>query len=396
MQYAYENVLKKLNLNLRSGFYFKQEHALTDKTDWFLTRYVDEPVYAVLDGASIVLAFIGLDAVPDALNVFYSAIRGDYTNASFAGISIILPGSISSKSVKTAKEYINKHLFGLIRNNAKVSIKAISKEAIESGSKQLGRGATNEALERLLKSDTRGVLRGVSHSNIIDAQELLKRSGHPKLAQQVDALRVVVDIRNHRNFKAFGLTDELLGRIASTINTDGYAQIVSNLRVLIDKFDPNKVKRLEVLVNNLGHAEPSFREGAEWILRCLANNADEFTGASKISFEVLEILPDGRKRIADMVVEYPDLSLVYYEFKSVKNLPPKDFIKQFSNDLTRLNAEMNNLKWVFDGKKISPKDLQKLRNKLESIITRKMAKSYGYVDVDAMIDVLFDKVFVVR
>ena len=203
-------------------------------------------MYAVLDGASIVLAFIGLDAVPDALNVFYSTIRGDYSNASFAGISIILPGSISSKPVKTAGEYINKHLFGLIRDNAKVSIKAISKEAIERGSKQLARGATNEALERLLKSDTRGALRVVPHRDIVDAQELLIRSGHPKLAQQVDALRVVVDIRNHRNFKAFGLTDELLGRIASTINTDGYAQIVSNLRVLIDKFAPNKIKGLDI------------------------------------------------------------------------------------------------------------------------------------------------------
>ena len=396
LQYAYENVLKKLNLDLRSGFYFKQEHTLTDKTDWVLTRYVDEPVYAVLDGASVALAFVGLDAVPDAFNVFYSTIRGDYTNASFASISLILPGSISSKSIKTAEEYINKPLFGLIKDQAKVSIEPISKEAIESGSKQLGRGATNEALERLLKSDTKGVLRGVSHSNIIDAQELLIRSRHPKLAQQVDALRVVVDIRTHRNFKAFGLTDELLGRIASTINTDGYAQIVSNLRVLIDKFDPNKVKRLEVLVNNLGHAESSFREGAEWTLRYLANNADEFTGASKISFEVLEILPDGRKRIADMVVEYPRGSKVYYEFKSVRNLPPKDFIQQFSNDLTRLNAEMNNLKWVFDGKKIQAKDLQKLRNKLESIITNKIAQGYGYDSANAMIEVLFNKVFVVR
>ena len=221
-------------------------------------------------------------------------------------------------------------------------------------------------------------------------------SGHPKLAQQVDALRVVVDIRNHRNFKAFGLTDELLGRIASTINTDGYAQIVSNLRVFIDKFSPNKIKGLELLVNNLGHTESSFREGAEWTLRYLANNADEFTGASKVSFEVLEKLPDGRKRIADMVVEYPQGGRVYYEFKSVKNLPPKDFIQQFSGDLTRPNFSIDNLRWVFDRKKIQAKDLQKLRNKLESIITNKMAESYGYVDADDMIDVLFDKVFVVK
>ena len=398
LQYAYENVLKKLNLNLRSGFYFKQEHALTDKTDWFLTRYVDEPVYAVLDGASIVLAFIGLDAVPDALNVFYSTIRGDYSNASFAGISIILPGSISSKPVKTAGEYINKHLFGLIRDNAKVSIKAISKEAIERGSKQLARGATNEALERLLKSDTRGALRVVPHRDIVDAQELLIRSGHPKLAQQVDALRVVVDIRNHRNFKAFGLTDELLGRIASTINTDGYAQIVSNLRVLIDKFAPNKIKGLELLVNNLGHTESSFREGAEWTLRYLANNADEFTGASKVSFEVQEILPNGRKRIADMVVEYPQGGKVYYEFKSVKSLPPKDFIQQFSNDLTRpnFNIDMENLRWVFDGRKISPKDLQKLRKALEGIKEVKQQASKLKLRETEFIDIVLAQVFIVK
>ena len=222
------------------------------------------------------------------------------------------------------------------------------------------------------------------------------RSGHPKLAQQVDALRVVVDIRNHRNFKAFGLTDELLGRIASTINTDGYAQIVSNLRVFIDKFDPSKIKGLKLLVNNLGHTESSFCEGAEWTLRYLANNADEFTGASKISFEVLEILPNGRKRIADMVVEYPKRSKVYYEFKPVKNLPPKDFIKQFSSDLTRPNFKMDNLKWVFEGKKIQAKDLQKLRNKLESIITNKMAKRYGYASANGMIKDLLDKVFIVN
>ena len=54
-------------------------------------------------------------------------------------------------------------------------------------------------------------------------------SGHPKLAQQVDALRVVVDIRNHRNFKAFELTDELLGRIARTIFSMEHSTITSSL-----------------------------------------------------------------------------------------------------------------------------------------------------------------------
>ena len=219
-------------------------------------------------------------------------------------------------------------------------------------------------------------------------------SGHPKLAQQVDAVRVVVDIRNHRNFKAFELTDELLGRIASTINTDGYAQIVSNLRVFIDKFDPNKIKGLKLLVNNLGHTESSFREGAEWTLRYLANNTDKFTGASKVSFEVLEILPDGRKRIADMVVEYPLENKVYYEFKSVKNLPPKDFIQQFSKDLARLNAEMDNLKWVFDGKKIQSKDLEKLVADIQMLLS-KQATTMSKREKDVLIKKILKEVFVV-
>ena len=157
----------------------------------------------------------------------------------------------------------------------------------------------------------------------------------------------------------------------------------------------NKIKGLELLVNNLGHTESSFREGAEWTLRYLANNADEFTGASKVSFEVLEILPDGRRRIADMVVEYPQGDKVYYEFKSVKNLPPKDFIQQFSKDLARLNAEMDNLKWVFDGKKITRSDIEKLRKPLLEIIKKK-SPTLTLERLEETVDNLLDKVFVVN
>ncbi len=80
----------------------------------------------------------------------------------------------------------------------------------------------------------------------------------------------------------------------------------------------------------------------------------------------------------------------------MKNLPPNDFVGQFSNDLDRPNFNIKNLKWVFDGRKISSKDLQKLRNKLESIITNKIAQGYGYDSANAMIKFMFDKVFVVR
>ena len=57
---------------------------------------------------------------------------------------------------------------------------------------------------------------------------------------------------------------------------------------------------------------------------------------------------------------------------------------------------MNNLKWVFDGKKIQAQDLQKLRNKLVSIITNKIAKRYGYASANGMIKDLLDKVFIIK
>ena len=157
----------------------------------------------------------------------------------------------------------------------------------------------------------------------------------------------------------------------------------------------NNIKGLKLLINNLGHTESSFREGAEWTLRYLANNADGFTGASEVSFEVLEILPDGRKRIADMVVEYPQRSKLYYEFKSVKNLPPKDFIQQFSKDLARLNAEMDNLKWVFDGKKIQSKDFEKLLPDIQMLLS-KQALRMSKRQEDALVKKILKEVFVIN
>ena len=99
-----------------------------------------------------------------------------------------------------------------------------------------------------------------------------------------------------------------------------------------------------------------------------------------------------------MVVEYPQGGKVYYEFKSVKSLPPKDFIQQFSNDLTRpnFNIDMENLRWVFDGRKISPKDLQKLRKALEGIKEVKQQASKLKLRETEFIDIVLAQVFIVK
>ena len=79
----------------------------------------------------------------------------------------------------------------------------------------------------------------------------------------------------------------------------------------------------------------------------------------------------------------------------MKNLPPKGFISQFSKDLTRLNAEMDNLKWVFDGKKITRSDMEKLRKPLLEIIKKK-SPTLTLQRLEETVDNLLDKVFVVN
>lgn len=80
----------------------------------------------------------------------------------------------------------------------------------------------------------------------------------------------------------------------------------------------------------------------------------------------------------------------------MRNLPPKDFIQQFSNDLTRPNFKIDNLKWVFDGKKIQAKDLQKLRKTLEGIKEVKQQASKLKLRETVFIDIVLTQVFIVK
>ena len=128
LQYAYEDVLEGLNASVRSGFTFKREHSFTDKTDWFLARYVDEAVYSTLDVASITLGLVGMDTAPDILNVFYSSLRGHYTNASLNAASLLFVGPVNVKTLKSSLER-GRTLFKLVKGGkaAVPSIKTVSK-----------------------------------------------------------------------------------------------------------------------------------------------------------------------------------------------------------------------------------------------------------------------------
>lgn len=94
-----------------------------------------------------------------------------------------------------------------------------------------------------------------------------------------------------------------------------------------------------------------------------------------------------------MVVDTPK-GRVYYEFKSVKNLPPGDFLDQFGKDLFRPDFSIDNLRWVFDGRKITRQDLEKLKKPLLELSKEKWATLFEE-ELEELIDNLLKKVFIV-
>ncbi len=59
-------------------------------------------------------------------------------------------------------------------------------------------------------------------------------------------------------------------------------------------------------------------------------------------------------------------NMVYYEFKSVTNIPPKNFAEQFLKDLEIAN-DLSQIKWYFDGRKTSTLNKELFLEELEKV-----------------------------
>ena len=53
------------------------------------------------------------------------------------------------------------------------------------------------------------------------------------------------------------------------------------------------------------------------------------------------------------------------EFKSVKDVPPANFLEQFSKDLKNTDvSDLSQIKWIFDGKKVTQEQLTEVMSKI--------------------------------
>ena len=99
------------------------------------------------------------------------------------------------------------------------------------------------------------------------------------------------------------------------------------------------------------------------IQRYFLSHSEEFKGRV-ITFE--NRLDAGEKvRRMDVTVGTVE-NMVYYEFKSVTNIPPKNFAEQFLKDLEIAN-DLSQIKWYFDGRKTSTLNKELFLEELEKV-----------------------------
>ena len=191
--------------------------------------------------------------------------------------------------------------------------------------------------------------------------KLLRDAGRTQLMKNADVLETLTRIRSNKNLKKIGATDELLAKIQGVEGVN-YEQVLNNLDLFANNMAKNNVtlNDFNKVLNQLTQ-EVSKRDGANWIVEYLAKNSDQFKGKT-IKFEEFNSTTLGG-RFIDVTDETFSFNKIFYEFKSVKTVPPKDFAEQFMKDLS--NADnLSQIKWIFNGNK-NPVDFRK--NMLEAI-----------------------------
>jgi hypothetical protein len=154
------------------------------------------------------------------------------------------------------------------------------------------------------------------------------------------------------------------------------------------------------LITDLEKTGTNFAEGAQWIQRYIVNNADEFKGMTLTFEEIEDVAGLGIRRV-DVVVDISETKRIFYEFKSVLNIPPQHFAEQFIKDLD-IADDLTQIKWIFDGKKISSLNKNKFLKELRKAdipdgVIKKWTTIDGNIDdLLGLIENKFDNIFLIK
>ena len=173
------------------------------------------------------------------------------------------------------------------------------------------------------------------------------------------------------NRDAVGFTDDVITDIngvfygPDNLSTIPYEEVLGtcyDFAVSVEKNNVN-IGNFSNVIGQLTKGR-SFTAGAEWTVRYIGHHGGEFAG-KRLNFEVIEEEGDKIRRVDMEVVD--GKKTIFYEFKSVKDVPPANFLEQFSKDLKNSEvSDLSQIKWIFDGKKVTQDELtETMRNTIE-------------------------------
>jgi len=138
-----------------------------------------------------------------------------------------------------------------------------------------------------------------------------------------------------------------------------------------------------------------------WIQRYFLSHPEEFKGRV-ITFESQAYVGSNVRRV-DVVTTGENNNSIYYEFKSITHIPPKNFARQFLKDL-EIADDLSQIKWYFDGKKISTLNKELFLQELEKVeikqeLIQKWMKDSDYqtkADFITFVSTNFELIFKIR
>ncbi len=171
------------------------------------------------------------------------------------------------------------------------------------------------------------------------------KAHHPELAKDINVLESFNNLRKNSLFSKMGLTEDIAAKISGTTGL-GYKEIIDNLDKLGRKAAENGIDLIDFkkVVSDMLEGGGKV-DGANWITKYLGDNADSFAG-KKLKFEEFSSTELGG-RYVDVCDVTNNNAKIFYEFKSVAEVPPGHFQAQFMKDLTNSNS-LDQIKWVFN------------------------------------------------
>ncbi|WP_290806121.1 hypothetical protein [Flavobacterium sp.] len=230
------------------------------------------------------------------------------------------------------------------------------------------------------------------------AYEQLYKAGKSGLKQNTDALNAYIIAKDNVKLKQLGFTDELLAKLEGAANLS-YADVLLNLNRFGNTLASNNITLVDFnkIFDEL-YESSAKRDGANWVIKYVGGHANEFTDRT-IKFEYFISNELGGRFIDLTDITYSNVK-IFYEFKSVSNVPPGHFKEQFMKDLTNANS-LDQVKWIFNGAKNPPDFRTNMINAIDNLpitdaLARKLIPNNPIANANDLKDLLetdFDKIF---